>query len=232
MKIKLLNLIGMIFVSNTLNSNPLKHVKNFKEQLQALYRLRKTPQFHSAVSHYKRNYYQNNQNQQNPNPFQLNKLLFNCLLLSVSALNAADQSTKYTKILYSDNERKESYGDNIRFKYMKWGKIEVNNSNESFTYKDAKVWTTNSKDWNWKETGTKHNPGIQIADIEEFINDVDIVILTNGVDGVLQVQQETIDYIIEKGKEYHVGLTPTMIKLYNELVAKGKNVGGLFHSTC
>lgn len=116
--------------------------------------------------------------------------------------------------------------------HIKWGEITVKNNDDRIIYRDVKLWPNHSREWDWKETGTRHNPGIQIADIEEFIDKVDIVILTRGIDLVLQVPQETIDYAKQQGKEVHVGQTEDMVKLYNELVEQGKKVGGVFHSTC
>lgn len=83
-----------------------------------------------------------------------------------------------------------------------------------------------------EKTGTQHVPGIQPADLYEFIDQVDEVILTRGVEHVLQVPQETIDYVKSKGKECHTGQTADMVELFNTLVDQGKKVGGVFHSTC
>lgn len=118
-----------------------------------------------------------------------------------------------------------------------WGKLFIQQGNRVTQFGDAKVWvgtngTTQAKEWDWGITNTHHRPGIQIAEIQEFIDQVDEVILTRGVDSVLQIPQETIDWVKSKGKVCHDGLTPDMIELYNKLVKDGKKVGGLFHSTC
>lgn len=117
-----------------------------------------------------------------------------------------------------------------------WGKLIVYVNNVPQSFKDAKVWVgfqdVQAKEWNWKNTGTQHVPGIQPGDLDEFIDQVDEVILTRGVERVLQVPQATIDYVKSKGKNCHVGETPDMIELFNRLVDQGKKVGGVFHSTC
>ena len=79
-----------------------------------------------------------------------------------------------------------------------------------------------------------HKPGVQIADVQKFINlsEVDVVILTRGMDCVLQVPQRTVDWLEKQGKRVYVGQSEEMVKKYNELIAQGKKVGGLFHSTC
>ncbi len=117
-------------------------------------------------------------------------------------------------------------------KSISWGKLVITDKGKDTVYKDAKVWSSQAKAWNWKATGTEHVPGIQIADIEEFIKDVDEVILTRGMHLVLQVPQETIKFVTDKGKKCHVGQTEEMVQLYNTLVSQGKKVGGVFHSTC
>jgi len=116
--------------------------------------------------------------------------------------------------------------------HIEWGKIKVLHNGKEYQYRDCKLWPKGSKEWDWRETGTHHVPGIQIADLQEFIDKVDVVILTRGMDLDLQVPQETIDYVKNRGKECHVGETKKMVELYNTLVKEGKKVGGLFHSTC
>lgn len=119
-----------------------------------------------------------------------------------------------------------------------WGQIDTQSTTEqkalltNFSARDLKIWPTGTKAWDWNQTGTRHNPGIQPADMEEFLQNVDIVILTRGVQSVLQVPQATIDYAIAQGKTVLIGETPVMIDVYNSLVKQGKRVGGLFHSTC
>ena len=117
-----------------------------------------------------------------------------------------------------------------------WGQLIILEGDKATQYKDVVIWVgaTNShaKKWDWNLSNTRHSPGIQIVDIQEFIDQVDEVILTRGVDLILQVPQATIDWIRSKGKVCHVGETPQMIELYNQLIIQGKKVGGLFHSTC
>jgi len=117
-------------------------------------------------------------------------------------------------------------------KTLSWGTIVVGCDQKESQYRDCKIWPGGAKEWNWKETGTQHSPGVQIADLQDFIDQVDIVILSQGMLLVLKVPQETIDYVKNLGKECIVGQTQAMVEKYNELVNKGKKVGGLFHSTC
>lgn len=88
------------------------------------------------------------------------------------------------------------------------------------------------EEWNWDKTGTRHNPGIQIVDLTDFIDSVDTIILSEGVDGVLQIMPETITYLEKLNKEIVVARTPIAVEKYNEFLAQGKRVGALIHSTC
>lgn len=133
-----------------------------------------------------------------------------------------------------------------RIASIKWGEITViNAADEKHVYKDktkdAKLFLNTSCAWDWSQDKTRHGKleddgtvtgGVTIKALEEFIDQVDVVVLTQGVDGVLQVPQAVIDWVRAQGKECYVGRTPAMAKLFNELVGQGKKVGGLFHSTC
>jgi hypothetical protein len=117
--------------------------------------------------------------------------------------------------------------------YVSWGTMQVIHEDGSVhNYKDCKVFPSGSKPWDWRQTGTKHVPGIQVSDIEELIDQADIIILSRGVQGVLQTKPDTIAYLKNKGKEYYIELTEEAVNLYNNLTKSGKRVAALFHSTC
>lgn len=101
---------------------------------------------------------------------------------------------------------------------------------------DIVVYPTGSKIWNWHShiPHTSHRPGTLPVDVKELVEDhkVDIVILSRGVEEVLQIDPSTIEYLKKHNKEYYILETRQAINKYNELVAQGKNVGGLFHTTC
>lgn len=117
-----------------------------------------------------------------------------------------------------------------KINHAKWGRIEVEGAPR--TYKDAKLFPGGSREWDWNETGTHHNPGIQPADIEELLeNDAEVVVLSKGYHERLQVKNETLKMLKSKGIDVHVKETGKAINLYNELRDEHA-VGGLFHSTC
>jgi len=99
-------------------------------------------------------------------------------------------------------------------------------------YKDAKLFPGGSREWDWRETGTQHVPGIQPTDVEELLkHGATEVILSKGMYEQLHVCTETLQTLKERGITTHILQTKEAVRLYNELREK-KLVGGLFHSTC
>ena len=52
--------------------------------------------------------------------------------------------------------------------HVSWGRLEV--EGKAKPYKDAKLFPGGSREWNWRETGTVHVPGIQPADVQELLD--------------------------------------------------------------
>jgi hypothetical protein len=99
--------------------------------------------------------------------------------------------------------------------------------------KDFKLWPGGGREWDWSETGTRHVPGIQPADIEELIcHGVRILVLSRGMLLRLQTCAETLELLQRRGIEVRVAETREATAIYNELAESGAAVGGLFHSTC
>lgn len=117
-----------------------------------------------------------------------------------------------------------------RIRRLSWGKIEVDGVPHA--YKDAKIFPGGSREWDWRETGTEHVPGIQPADVQELVDHgARIVILSRGMYERLRVCPETLQMLEEKGITVYVLPTEEAVKRFNELAEK-EPVGGLFHSTC
>jgi hypothetical protein len=124
----------------------------------------------------------------------------------------------------------ESSNRSPRVKFVSWGRLEVEGKAEP--YKDAKLFPGGSRDWNWRETGTGHSPGIQIADVQELLeHGATAVVLSRGMAECLQVPQKTLDFLKERQIATHVLPTKQAVAVYNKL-AKTQPVGGLFHTTC
>ncbi|HKY61192.1 MAG TPA: Mth938-like domain-containing protein [Gemmatimonadota bacterium] len=117
-----------------------------------------------------------------------------------------------------------------RIRSLAWGRIEVEGADAP--YKDAKLWPGGSREWDWNETGTRHEPGIQPADVQELLaHGATTIVLSRGVQRRLRVRPETLQMLEEEGVTAHVLQTEEAVRLYNELRQR-EAVGGLFHSTC
>ncbi len=117
-----------------------------------------------------------------------------------------------------------------RIQQVSWGRLEVEGKTEP--YKDAKLFPGGSREWNWRETGTSHKPGIQIADVQELLErESKVVVLSRGMAECLHVPRETLDFLKEQQIAVHVLPTKEAAALYNKL-AETEPVGGLFHTTC
>lgn len=113
---------------------------------------------------------------------------------------------------------------------ISWGKLYVGGINHP--YRDAKLYPGGSREWNWRETGTEHNPGVQISDVLELLDHgSEVVILSRGVLGRLRVQDETIKMLEDNEIKVYVLKTNDAVRLYNDLCRK-MAVGALIHSTC
>jgi hypothetical protein len=120
-------------------------------------------------------------------------------------------------------------GRSPRITHLSWGRIEVAGGP---SFKDAKLWPGGVRKWDWKETGTRHRPGVQPADVEELLaHGAEVVVLSQGILEALQVCPETLALLKTKGVPAHVLQTEEAVRLYNELAAT-QRAAGLFHSTC
>ena len=114
--------------------------------------------------------------------------------------------------------------------HVSWGRLEV--EGEAEPYKDAKLFPGGSREWNWRESGTSHNAGIQIADVQElFEHGSKVVVLSRGMAECLHVPSETLEFLEQRQIPVHVLPTQHAVALYNKL-ARTQLVGGLFHTTC
>ena len=117
-----------------------------------------------------------------------------------------------------------------RIEHIEWGRMEVSGLGSG---KDFKLWPGGGREWDWRETGTRHVPGIQPADIEELVaRGCRDIVLSRGMLLKLQTCPETLEALEREGIEVHVAETRQAAEIYNDLIARGRPVGGLFHSTC
>lgn len=112
---------------------------------------------------------------------------------------------------------------------VEWGSIDVEGVG---TVKDAKLFPGGGRAWDWSETGTRHDPGIQPADVQELLDHgATAIVLSRGMDLQLRVAPATLALLEERGVTVYVAQTRDAVRAYNELAAHTP-VGGLFHSTC
>ncbi|MFG1681379.1 Mth938-like domain-containing protein [Nonomuraea sp. NPDC049269] len=113
--------------------------------------------------------------------------------------------------------------------HVSWGRMVVEGLGES---KDFKLYPGGGRPWDWRETGTRHKPGIQPADVQELLDrGSQVIVLSRGMRLVLETCPETLDLLKAHGVEVYVEETTVAVHRYNTL-AESLPVGGLFHSTC
>lgn len=116
-----------------------------------------------------------------------------------------------------------------RITHIGWGSVEVEPGRR---FKDVKLFPGGARRWDWNETGTSHEPGIQPADVQELLeNGATVVILSRGQHRRLQVMPETLELLEDRGVETHVLPTDEAVETYNRL-AETEPAGALIHSTC
>jgi hypothetical protein len=114
--------------------------------------------------------------------------------------------------------------------HISWGRMEVEGLGPG---RDFKLYPGGGRAWDWRETNTHHVPGIQPTDVKELIDHGStIVVLSRGMELALQTTPETLALLQECSVPVHLEETNAAVALYNRLAESGKQVGGLFHSTC
>ena len=89
-----------------------------------------------------------------------------------------------------------------RIRHISWGRIDVEGVGSG---KDFKLYPGGGRGWDWNETGTRHVPGIQPADVQELLDrGATVVVLSRGMQLVLQTCPETLRLLAEKGIAVHV----------------------------
>ena len=109
-----------------------------------------------------------------------------------------------------------------------WGRIEVSGR----TFKDVRLYPGGAEEWDWRKTGTRHDPGIQLADVEDLLERrPKTVVLSRGMELALNVPRGTIDAIRARGPEVIVLPSQQAVVEYNERRLR-EPVVALIHSTC
>ncbi|MEV0719168.1 Mth938-like domain-containing protein [Asanoa sp. NPDC050611] len=113
---------------------------------------------------------------------------------------------------------------------VSWGSMTVDGLPPG---KDFMLFPGGGREWDWSTTGTRHDPGIQPADVEELLaHGATTVVLSRGMDLRLKVDPRTLKLLEARAVPMHVVETKEAVRLYNALADAAHPVGGLFHSTC
>jgi len=115
-----------------------------------------------------------------------------------------------------------------RITHLSWGRLET----EDGAFKDTMLYPGGAEEWDWNETGTSHDPGIQPADVERLLErGAAIIVLSQGFHDRLGIAPETRRMLEERGIPAHVAQTAEAADLYDKL-RETEKVGALIHSTC
>ena len=110
-----------------------------------------------------------------------------------------------------------------------WGRIDVEGIGK---FRDVKVFPGGAREWNWNETGTAHEPGIQPADVAELLDHgATTIVLSKGMFNRLGICPQTFQVLEERRIQTHALPTEQAVELYNRL-CESDQVAGLFHTTC
>jgi hypothetical protein len=113
---------------------------------------------------------------------------------------------------------------------ISWGRMDVEGLGVG---KDFKLYPGGGRPWDWSESGTRHNPGVQPDDVEELLaHGATTLVLSRGMQQQLQVDPRTLKVLEERGVTVHTAETTEAVQIYNNLATSGAAVAGLFHSTC
>lgn len=116
-----------------------------------------------------------------------------------------------------------------RITTLAWGRIEVEGVGK---FRDAKVFPGGAREWDWNETRTAHQPGIQPADVVELLDHgATTIVLSQGQLKCLHICPQTLQLLRERGVRTYVLPTAKAVELYNKLRER-EQVAGLFHTTC
>ena len=115
-----------------------------------------------------------------------------------------------------------------RITHLSWGRLET----EDGAFKDARLYPGGAEEWDWNETGTSHDPGIQPDDVERLLErGATVIVLARGFHERLRIAPETRRMLDDRDIPTHIAQTEKAAEIYDEL-RETEKVGALIHSTC
>jgi hypothetical protein len=119
----------------------------------------------------------------------------------------------------------------MKITYIKWGKIAVNNQK----YHDILIYDDTVEEREYDKLKGFYGTGHKIGDweIKKLLsNNPEVIVVGTGWMGIVEVP-EKLKAEVEKRKIILKQLkSPNAVKEYNKLIAEGKKVNVLIHSTC
>ena len=96
-----------------------------------------------------------------------------------------------------------------------WGKMEVEGYSAG---KDFILYPGGAEPWNWNDTGTTHEGGIQPQDIDKLLaKSAKKIVLTKGMTGRLRVSDAALKRLKDAGIEFMILNTDEAVEVYNRL---------------
>ena len=94
---------------------------------------------------------------------------------------------------------------------LSWGRMEVEGLGVA---KDFKLYPGGGRVWDWSLSGTQHEPGVQRRDVDDLLNNgATVVVLAQGMQGLLQVPRSTIEYLEDRSIVVHVAETREAVRI-------------------
>lgn len=115
---------------------------------------------------------------------------------------------------------------------ISWGKIELNGL---LFENDVILLNDTVKKWDWKVFHTNHKEGIKVDEVVGYFSNgfnINKVVLSKGMQSMLNIHQDTIDFLKEQRVDFYLLETREAADIYNSLVEDGHNVLAFFHLTC
>jgi len=119
----------------------------------------------------------------------------------------------------------------VKIEKVSWGKVKINGQSYHQVLIVGEKVLARDKEKLENLFGTTH----QIGDWEQkelLSNKPDIILIANGWNGVLKVEETFKKRIEKEGVELKIVLTPRVINEYHQLIKQGKKVNCLIHTTC
>ena len=110
-----------------------------------------------------------------------------------------------------------------------WGRIELTDGR---SFKDVKLYPGGARAWDWRETGTRHSPGVQPADVQELAAaGATRIVLGTGYHQQLGVCDATRRELADQQVAVEALETGAAVDRYTALRDR-EAVAALLHSTC